>query len=89
MSLYYCWVTKMANAVVLWVLVYFCVTSVNTKDSYMYIANLKHMHGHIDRNIIIYEPFTSWITAIQKQPNYVCSVCWRYIYDIIQDKYLF
>ena len=31
MSLYYCWVTKMANAVVLWVLVYFCVTSVNTK----------------------------------------------------------
>ena len=35
MSLYYCWVTKMANAVVLWVLVYFCVTSVNTKDSNM------------------------------------------------------
>ena len=34
MSLYYCWVTKMANAVVLWVLVYFCVTSVNTKDRY-------------------------------------------------------
>ena len=34
MSLYYCWVTKMANAVVLWVLVYFCVTSVNTKDTY-------------------------------------------------------
>ena len=33
MSLYYCWVTKMANAVVLWVLVYFCVTSVNTKDT--------------------------------------------------------
>ena len=33
MSLYYCWVTKMANAVVLWVLVYFCVTSVNTKVS--------------------------------------------------------
>ena len=33
MSLYYCLVTKMANAVVLWVLVYFCVTSVNTKDS--------------------------------------------------------
>ena len=32
MSLYYCWVTKMANAVVLWVLVYFCVTLVNTKD---------------------------------------------------------
>ena len=32
MSLYYCWVTKMANAVVLWVLVYLCVTSVNTKD---------------------------------------------------------
>ena len=26
--MYYCWVTKMANAVVLWVLVYFCVTSV-------------------------------------------------------------
>ena len=33
MSLYYCWVTKIANAVVLWVLVYFCVTSVNTKDN--------------------------------------------------------
>ena len=32
MSLYYCWVTKMANAVVLWVRVYFCMTSVNTKD---------------------------------------------------------
>ena len=32
MSLYYCLVPKMANAVVLWVIVYFCVTSVNTKD---------------------------------------------------------
>ena len=36
MSLYYCWVTKMANAVVLWVLVYFCVTSVNTKGDGCY-----------------------------------------------------
>ena len=27
-----CLVPKMANAVVLWVIVYFCVTSVNTKD---------------------------------------------------------
>ena len=35
MSLYYWLVTKMANAVVLWVLVYFCVTSVNTKDTYL------------------------------------------------------
>ena len=33
MSLYYCLVPKMANAVVLWVIVYFCVTSVNTKDT--------------------------------------------------------
>ena len=33
MSLYYCLVSKMANAVVLWVFVYFCVTSVNTKDT--------------------------------------------------------
>ena len=33
MSLYYCLVPKMANAVVLWVIVYFCVTSVNTKDN--------------------------------------------------------
>ena len=32
MSLYYCLVPKMANVVVLWVIVYFCVTSVNTKD---------------------------------------------------------
>ena len=32
MSLYYCLVPKMANAVVSWVIVYFCVTSVNTKD---------------------------------------------------------
>ena len=31
MSLYYCLVLKMANAVVLWVIVYVCVTSVNTK----------------------------------------------------------
>ena len=40
MSLYYCWVTKMANAVVLWVLVYFCVTSVNTKDTETFIYNV-------------------------------------------------
>ena len=26
----------MADAVGLWVIVYFCVTSVNTKDSYVY-----------------------------------------------------
>ena len=32
MYLYYCLVPKMANAIVLWVIVYFCVTSVNTKD---------------------------------------------------------
>ena len=41
MYLYYCLVPKMANAIVLWVIVYFCVTSVNTKDYivvYMYIA---------------------------------------------------
>ena len=32
MSLYFCLVPKMANAVVLWVIVNLCVTSVNTKD---------------------------------------------------------
>ena len=37
MSLYYWLVTKMANAVVLWVLVYFCVTLVNTKDRTHYV----------------------------------------------------
>ena len=36
MSLYFCLVPKMANTVVLWVIVYFCVTSVNTKDWCLY-----------------------------------------------------
>ena len=40
----FCWVTKMANAVVLWVLVYFCVTSVNTKDN-MLLYTYKVLHG--------------------------------------------
>ena len=30
----------MANAVVLWVIVYFCVTSVNTKDRCMYMVHV-------------------------------------------------
>ena len=49
MSLYYCWVTKMANAVVLWVLVYFCVTSVNTKD----IEQFFTIYGIISMNLVI------------------------------------
>ena len=32
MSLYYLLFPKMANAVVLWVIVYICVMSLNTKD---------------------------------------------------------
>ena len=52
MSLYYCWVTKMANAVVLWVLVYFCVTSVNTKDKAPYGPG---MQSPADQEEVIYE----------------------------------
>ena len=31
----------MANAVVLWVIVYFCVTSVNTKDRSLGVCNIR------------------------------------------------
>ena len=53
MSLYYCLVPKMANAVVLWVIVYFCVTSVNTKDipqcSCFFIqSSVQRMYSEVD-----------------------------------------
>ena len=41
MSLYYCLVPKMANAVVLWVIVYFCVMSVNMKDKMHFNCELR------------------------------------------------
>ena len=41
MSLYFCLGTKMADAVGLWVIVYFCVTSVNTKDNNCLKSNIQ------------------------------------------------
>ena len=55
MSLYYWLVTKMANAVVLWVLVYFCVTSVNTKVLLSVTVFVCHDKG----NVFLYNKFTS------------------------------
>ena len=52
MSLYYCLVPKMANAVVLWVIVYFCVTSVNTKAISSRVLNLRTEHEEIQRRCI-------------------------------------
>ena len=52
MSLYYCLVPKMANAVVLWVIVYFCVTSVNTKDCYISIKTSKIMSNTTSRKCV-------------------------------------
>ena len=37
----------MANAVVLWVIVYFCVTSVNTKDTFLTFVKYENIYNSL------------------------------------------
>ena len=51
-----CLVPKMVNAVVLWLIVYFCVTSVNTKDSILCRSECDHISFYVDQSVSIYHP---------------------------------
>ena len=52
-------------------------------------ANLKHLHGHIDRNIIYRNILFRGLLPFEKKKSGVFIIMDIYIYDIIQDKYLF
>ena len=84
----------MANAVVLWVLVYFCVTSVNTKDIYLmykYNIHVFAWHGQLSHVMDLIENNckTACELTDQQRANFaslqdVCNIRDNVLYSYLQ-----
>ena len=79
MSLYYCLVPKMANAVVLWVIVYFCVTSVNRRIECKYTI----------KNMIVLFTVLSKLFFLVKHVSQFAMVFHKYVYAGVDSSPLF